>query len=239
MRESFFRSLRDIIANADMESRAITQDAVRRGAAVYSRPVLAVYDVFVIGFTNTFVWKCPSPKILDFYNQNVSDKHLDVGVGSGYFLDHCKFPSSSPQISLMDLNENSLQKTARRLRRYGPKCYVRNVLEPIEIGDSGFGSVGLNYLLHCLPGNMVSKRAVFENLKPLLRDGGVVFGSTILGVGVRRNWLAGLYMKTFNSNGVFCNYEDRREHLEDGLSKVFDRYEVTTRGCIAFFRAWK
>lgn len=222
-----------------MESRVISQDAVRRGAAVYSRPVLAVYDIFVLGFTNTFVWKCPSSKILEFYNENVSNKHLDVGVGSGYFLHHCKFPSSSPQIALMDLNENSLQKTAKRLRRYGPRSYRRNVLESIEIGDSGFGSVGLNYLLHCLPGDMISKRAVFENLRPLLRERGVIFGTTILGLGVSRNWLAGLYMKTFNSNGVFCNYEDRREDLEDALSQLFGRYEVTTRGCIAFFRAWK
>ena len=222
-----------------MESRAITQDAVRRGAAVYSRPVLAVYDLFVLGFTNTFVWKCPSSKILEFYNQNVSDKHLDVGVGTGYFLDHCRFPSSSPQIALMDLNENSLQKTANRLRRYHPKSYRRNVLEPIEIGDSGFGSIGLNYLLHCLPGNMVSKRAVFENLKPLLRDGGVIFGTTILGIGVRRTWLTRLYMRMFNSNGVFCNYEDGVQDLETGLSKTFGRYQVSIRGCIAFFRAWR
>jgi ubiquinone/menaquinone biosynthesis C-methylase UbiE len=222
-----------------MESRAITQDAVRRGAAVYSRPVLAVYDVFVIGFTNTFVWKCPSPKILEFYNQNVSDKHLDVGVGSGYFLDRCKFPSTMPQIALMDLNENSLHKTAKRLRRYQPKSYLRNVLEPIEAGDSEFESVGLNFLLHCLPGNMISKRAVFENLKPLLRPGGAIFGTTILGVGVRRNWLGHVYMRIFNSKGVFCNYDDQRSDLEEGLSKTFVRYEVITRGCIAFFRAWK
>jgi hypothetical protein len=217
----------------------MTDEAVQRGVAVYSRPVLAIYDVFVLGFTNTFVWKCRSPYILQFYNQNVSDKHLDVGVGSGYFLDQCKFPSPTPQIALMDLNENSLQKTAKRLRRYAPRSYRRNVLEPVEIGDSGFGSVGLNYLLHCLPGNMISKRAIFENLKPLLCRGGVIFGTTILGVDVRRNWLAGVYMKTFNSARVFSNYEDRREDLERGLGETFDRYEVTTRGCIAFFRAWR
>lgn len=217
----------------------ITQDAVRRGAAVYSRPVLAIYDIFVLGFTNTFVWKCPSRYILDFYNQNVSSKHLDVGVGSGYFLAHCCFPSSAPQIALLDLNENSLHKTAKRLRRYRPVSYRRSVLEPIQIGGSGFRSIGLNYLLHCLPGNMISKRAAFENLKPLLRDNGVIFGTTILGQGVRRSWLAHLYMKIFNSNGVFSNYDDRREDLEAALSVTFRKYEVTTRGCVAFFRAWK
>ena len=222
-----------------MDVSVISEDAVRRGAAVYSRPVLAIYDLFVLRFTNTFVWKCPSSNILQFYNQNVSDRHLDVGVGTGYFLDRCTFRSTTPQIALMDLNENSLQKTAKRLRRYHPNAYLRNVLEPVEIGDSGFGSIGLNFLLHCLPGNMVTKRVVFENLKPLLREGGVIFGTTILGVGVQRNWLADVYMRIFNSKGVFCNYNDRRDDLEDGLSKIFSRYEVTTRGCIGFFRAWK
>ncbi len=222
-----------------MEVPAITNEAVQRGAAVYSRPVLAIYDIFVLGFTNTFVWKCPSPYILQFYNQNVSKKHLDVGVGSGYFLDHCTFPSPTPRIALMDLNENSLEKTSKRLRRYAPRTYRRNVLEPIEIGDSGFGSIGLNYLLHCLPGNMISKRAVFENLKPLLREGGVIFGTTILGGDVRRNWLARVYMRIFNYKRVFSNYDDRREDLEQGLAETFGRYEVSTRGCIAFFRAWK
>ncbi len=124
-------------SNCGMDVPVITEDAVRRGAAVYSRPVLAIYDLFVLRFTNTFVWKCPSPHILEFYNQNVSDKHLDVGVGTGYFLDRCTFPSAAPQIALMDLNENSLQKTAKRLRRYHPRTYRRNVLEPIEIGDCG------------------------------------------------------------------------------------------------------
>ena len=222
-----------------MEVPAITNEAVQRGAAVYSRPVLAIYDIFVLGFTNTFVWKCPSPYILQFYNQNVSEKHLDVGVGSGYFLHHCTFPSPTPRIALMDLNENSLEKTSKRLRRYAPRSYRRNVLEPVEIGDSEFGSIGLNYLLHCLPGNMISKRAVFENLKPLLREGGVIFGTTILGGDVRRNWLARAYMRIFNSKRVFSNYDDRREDLEQGLARSFGRYEVSTRGCIAFFRAWK
>ncbi len=222
-----------------MDVSAISEDAVRRGAAVYSRPVLAIYDLFVLRFTNTFVWKSPSSHILEFYDHNVSDKHLDVGVGTGYFLDRCRFPSTTPQIALMDLNENSLGKTAKRLRRYHPKTYLRNVLEPIEVGDSGFGSMGLNYLLHCLPGNMITKRVVFENLKPLLREGGVIFGTTILGGDVERNWLARIYMRIFNSKGVFSNYNDRRADLEDGLSKIFSRYEVTTRGCIAFFRAWK
>lgn len=57
-----------------------------KGAAAYTRTSLAVYDLFVLGFSNSFAWKCPSRVILEFNNRHVSDRHLDVGIGTGYFL---------------------------------------------------------------------------------------------------------------------------------------------------------
>jgi hypothetical protein len=99
------------------------------------------------------------------------------------FLDRCRFPSTAPKIALFDLNPHSLAKSAKRLRRYNPSCYMGNALQRIDIGMSGFDSISLNYLLHCLPGNLASKSIVFENVNPLLRDGGLIFGSTILGEG--------------------------------------------------------
>jgi Methyltransferase domain len=167
-----------------------SDEAAARGAAAYTPAALAFYDLAVLGFSNSFIWKCPSRLILDFYNQHISDRHLDIGVGTGYFLDRCQFRSSAPTIALLDLNPNSLSKTATRLRRYNPSCHMGNVLQPIDIGLTGFGSIGLNYLLHCVPGDLASKSIVFQHLKPLLRDGGVMFGSTILGKGVSHGFLA-------------------------------------------------
>jgi hypothetical protein len=132
--------------------------------------------------------------LLDFYN-HISDKHLDIGMGTGYLLDRCRFPSTAPKIALFDLNRHSLAKSAKRLRRYNPPCYMGNALHRIDIGMSGFDSISLKYLLHCLPGNLASKSIVFEHVKPLLRDGGVIFGSTILGEGVRHNPLAKQLMR--------------------------------------------
>src|SRR5262252_9793277 len=157
----------------------------RKGAAAYTPATLALYDLAVLQFSNTFVWQCSTHLLRDFYNQHISNKHLDIGVGTGYFLDQCRFPSTAPKIALFDLNPNSLAKSAKRLRRYHPSCHLGNVLQPIDIGMSGFDSISLNYLLHCLPGNLTSKSIVFEHVRPLLREGGVVFGSTILGEGVR------------------------------------------------------
>jgi Methyltransferase domain len=94
---------------------------------------------------------------------------LDVGVGTGYFLDHCRFPSHTPRVALMDLNRNSLDFASRRLTRYKPETYIRNVLEPVSIDAAKFDSVGINYLLHCLPGTIESKWAALDHLKTLIR----------------------------------------------------------------------
>jgi len=209
----------------------------RKGAAVYTPLTLAFYDLAVLQLSNSLVWQCSTRLILDFYNQHISDKHLDIGVGTGYFLDKCRFPSTAPKLALFDLNPHSLAKSAKRLRRYNPSCSMGNALQPIDIGMSEFGSISLNYLLHCLPGNLATKSTVFKNVKPLLRDGGVVFGSTILGEGVRHNPLAKRLVKIYNARGIFSNLSDRRSDLEAGLKAHFDEYTIHIAGCVALFSA--
>jgi len=211
----------------------------RKAAAIYTPLTLAFYDLAVLQFSNSFVWKCPSRVLLDFYNEHISVKHLDIGVGTGYFLDKCRFPSTAPTIALFDLNPHSLAKSAKRLRRYNPSCYLGNALQRIDIEMSGFDSISLNYLLHCLPGNLASKSIVFEHVKPLLRDGGVIFGSTILGEGVRHNPLAKKLMKIYNAKGIFSNLSDRQSDLEAGLKAHFDEYTIHIAGCVALFIARK
>ncbi len=211
----------------------------RKGVAAYTPLTLAFYDLAVLGFSNSFIWQCSSQVLLDFYNQHISDKHLDIGVGTGYFLDKCRFPSTEPKIALFDLNPHSLAKSAKRLRRYHPSCYLGNALQRIDISVSGFGSISLNYLLHCLPGNLASKSIVFEHVKPLLRDGGVIFGATILGGGVRHNPLAKQLLKIYNAKGIFSNLSDRQSDLEAGLKAHFDEHTMHIAGSVALFSARK
>lgn len=104
--------------------------SAQAGAAIYSKLVLSVYDVVVIKFSNRWAWRCPSSVILDFYNEHISDNHLDVGVGTGYFLDKFSFASATPRIALVDLNRNSLGKTADRLSRFYPTTHL--VLRPVN-----------------------------------------------------------------------------------------------------------
>lgn len=91
------------------------EPAAQRGAAVYSPLVLALYDWWVLGFSNRYAWACPTGKVLlPFFRQHLSARHLDVGVGTGYYLAHSRFHPDQ-QLSLLDLNPNSLAAAAARV----------------------------------------------------------------------------------------------------------------------------
>lgn len=209
---------------------------VKAGAAIYSPQVLAIYDLSMLTFFS-LVWRCPTSHVLRLYNDNISSNHLDVGVGSGYYLDHCHFPNNNPRISLLDLNQNSLAAAARRIARHKPKTYLANVLEPISIEGVGFDSIGLCSVLHCLPGNMKEKGIIFDHLKQLMNPGGVIFGCTLINVGIKKHWFARQAIKRLNSKKIFCNLEDNINDLWDELSKRFHNNHVKTVGCMALFTA--
>lgn len=73
---------------------------VEAGQAVYSPAVLAIYDLYVFGLSNRFAWKCKTANLLQNYNDNISGNHLEIGVGSGFLLDRCRFPVAMPKPAL-------------------------------------------------------------------------------------------------------------------------------------------
>lgn len=127
---------------------------------------------------------------------------------------HCRFLSGTPRIVLADLNANALHKAARRIRRYRPTSYQLNVLAPFTLPEQAFDSISMNYLLHCLPGTISEKAIAFDHLLPLLNPGGVVFGSTILRVGVELGSLARAFLDFYNRTGVINNAGDTLADLE-------------------------
>ncbi|MEW6038068.1 MAG: class I SAM-dependent methyltransferase [Pseudomonadota bacterium] len=218
-------------------SRNSLPPALPPSAALYGRTILSVYDAYVLGFSNAFVWRCPTRRILDLYDRWVSPRHLEVGVGTGYFLDHCRFPVARPSLVLLDVNPNSLEASVRRLRRYRPQTCLADVTQPLPLPESGFSSIGVNYLLHCLPGSLAEKGPrVFGHLLPLLaRESGVIFGSTILGRGVRHNLLGRRLMALYNGRGVFGNRGDSEDDLRQVLAAHFPSYTLEVQGCVAMF----
>ncbi|QGM97622.1 class I SAM-dependent methyltransferase [Methylocystis parvus] len=212
-----------------------TREEIEAGQAVYTQKLLAVYDLLVLGLSNRFIWRCPTPRLLAHYDRHVSGNHLDVGVGTGYFLDRCRFPAERPRVALMDMNPNALDHAARRIARYAPETYRRNVLAEIGVDGAPFDSVGVNYLLHCLPGDMTSTARAFDYLRPLMKPGAVVFGSTLLPGGVARGWAARRLMAFYNAKGVFSNETDDLETLTRELTARFHDVSIEVVGCGALF----
>ena len=213
----------------------VTNEQIEAGQVVYTKRNLATYDFIVLGVSNRFLWKCPTQRLMHHYNKHVTANHLDVGVGTGYFLDRCQFPSPSPRVVLMDLNSDSLAFASHRITRYKPETYRRNILESISFDSGKFDSVGINYLLHCVPGTIDSKAVVFDHLKALMNPNGVLFGSTLLQGGVPRNRFAKRLMDEYNKRGIFSNQRDDLEGLKRELSKRLRDVSVEVVGCAAMF----
>jgi ubiquinone/menaquinone biosynthesis C-methylase UbiE len=83
--------------------------------AIYTKPILALYDSAVLGFSNRYAWRCPSAATRQWYTSHITANHLDIGVGTGYFLARCSYPAPRPRLTLLDRNPNSLQRSAKRL----------------------------------------------------------------------------------------------------------------------------
>jgi Methyltransferase domain len=210
---------------------------VSAGIAAYTPFALALYDLGVVHFSCRFAWGCPSSELVGLYNRNIGSKHLDLGPGTGYYLDRCKFPVPTPAITLLDLNMNSLRYSARRLRRFRPAVVEGNALEPLPLNDTTFDSAALSLLLHCLPGGLQSKAVVFDHVKKHIRSGGTIFGSTVLGVGGSHGRIGGALMSLYNRKGVFHNASDSAEELDAELAKRFSTYSVRVVGAVALFEA--
>ncbi len=73
--------------------------------------MLAAYDLFVLGFLNRFVWRCPWPRLLARYDRHKSANHLDVAAGTGFLPDHCRLPFAQPRLVLLDLKASSAVRT--------------------------------------------------------------------------------------------------------------------------------
>jgi SAM-dependent methyltransferase len=210
-------------------------DPAHAGQAVYTRSVLSIYDAVVYGFNSPVLWRCPKERIVAHYDANVSARHLDIGVATGALLDACSFPAA-PELTLMDLNPNSLAAAAARLARYEPRTHRANVLEDWRLEPDTYDSVAMTHLLHCVPGPMSAKGATaFEHAHRALAPGGTLFGATILGRGVPISPLARAFIAISNARGIL----DNREDTPAALATAFPTRAVTIHGTVALFTARK
>ena len=201
----------------------------------YSRLGLAFYDALIMGFASR-VWGCSTERLVDHYREHVASNHADVGVGTGYCLDRCGFHETS-RLVLIDLQPNCLAHAARRLARFHPQLYVRNVVHPVRGVGEAFASIGLGGLLHCLAGDLTQKSSVFDNFAALTRPGTRIFGYTLVNDGVVARKGRRLVAGCLNRMRYIDNSGDRVDDLRAALESRFANPRIDLVGCMALFSA--
>lgn len=216
-----------------MQARRTTQD----GARIYSPLLLSIYDFLIMEVLTPYVWRCPAAHYADLYSRCMSRNHADIGVGTGYMLDRCNYQPGHVRIGLFDLQPNCLRYTARRLARFTPEVYQCDALSPIVTGAQPFDSVALGGILHCIPGDMATKGAVFDSMKPLMHSATNVFGYTILNRRISKTPLSRLTYFLLQKLRVINGHHDSAAQLTDELQKRFTSVDVKVIGCVALFEA--
>jgi SAM-dependent methyltransferase len=210
-------------------------DPAYRGQADYTPALLRLYDRTVLGPILPHVWHCPVDRLVDEYREHIRDRHLDVGPGTGYFIDRSGLPDRS-RVALLDPNPNVLAHASRRLRRFDVMTVQADVLKALPL-ERTFASAALSAVLHCLPGPFSRKAQAIANVAAVLEVGGILFGATVLGRDGAHGWLARRFLSGFNRRGAFDNLDDTTEDLRAALEASFERVEIDVVGSVAIFCA--
>lgn len=210
-------------------------DPAYKGQSDYTPLFLSVYDRFVIGFMAPRVLKTPVAPVLDQYRNHVGARHLDVGPGTGWFLDRADLPVTT-EVVLLDPNPNVLAHCVRVLDRLEPTTVEADVLKPLPV-DGSFDSAALNMVLHCLPGPPERKAQAIQNVAAALTPDGVLFGASVLGRSAPHSAPARAFLAVANRKGAFDNFEDSADGLREMLSDSFHEVEVNEIRSAATFVA--
>lgn len=207
-------------------------EARDRGASggIYNPVTLRLYDAGVLGLTNRLIWRCPTATMVEHYRSHAGRSHLDVGPGTGYFLERI----DSPSLTLLDLNASCLAAASDRVGHGRSVASLQqSFFDPLP-REHSFDSIGLNFLLHCIPSHEKWDR--LAQLRSHLRPGGTIFGSTVIPDPEAATLAARALNSTYNRLGVFGNADDTMDELENALRGYT---EVSTRrvGQVALFSA--
>jgi ubiquinone/menaquinone biosynthesis C-methylase UbiE len=210
-------------------------DPSYKGQSGYNAAMLAIYDVWVLKFMAKAVWKVPVAQGVDRYRQHMGHRHLDVGPGTGYFIEKAD-PPRDTEITVLDPNQTVLRHVARRLEERHPITVEADVMKPLPV-DGPFDSAALSFVLHCLRGPEANKAVAVRNIADVLSPEGVLFGGTVLGLQSNHTKPARAFLRVANKQGAFDNVDDTAEGLRRILEMSFSAVDVDVVGSAAFFAA--
>ncbi len=210
-------------------------DPAFAGQSEYTPFFLRIYDPVILGVLTRFVWRCPTSRLVEPYRRYTQPGHLDVGPGTGYFLERASLPEDSA-VTLLDPNPNVLDYASRRLRHLKGSTVEADVCKPLPV-DGPFASAAMNGVIHCLPGPLSRKAGAVSNVAAVLAPSGVFFGSTILGTSGNHNRLGRSILDRNNQRGIFDNLDDTEAGLREILGSSFGRVDLQIVGSMAIFTA--
>ena len=210
-------------------------DRAYRGQADYSAGFLRLYDTLVLNVFTRMFWRLRTADHIPFYREHIRPNHLDVGPGTGFFIEHAGLPDGT-RVTLLDPNANVLRHASRRLRHLDVLAVQADVLKPLPT-PGPFASAALNFVIHCLPGPMERKAPAIEHIARVLAPDGVLFGATILGESAPHTRLGRAFLRVVNRRGAFDNLNDSEAGLREILERSFGRVQVETVGVTATFVA--
>jgi SAM-dependent methyltransferase len=210
-------------------------DPAYRGQADNSGFLLRLYDPLVLGPISRYVWRAPTELGIRMYRQHIRPNHLDVGPGTGYFIDHAGLPADS-RVTVLDPNPTVLRHVTRRLRQLDVTAVQADVLKPLPV-EGPFASAGMNAVLHCLPGPLARKAVAIANIARVLAPDATFFGATVLGRSAKHTRAGRWMLAAFNRRGTFDNLDDTEEGIDEILRRSFEDVTVERLGGLALFRA--
>ncbi len=210
-------------------------DPAYRGQADYNGLLLRLYDPLVLGPISRYVWRAPAELGVALYRRHIRPNHLDVGPGTGYFIDHAGLPAGS-RVTILDPNPNVLRHVTRRLRNLDVTAVQADVLKPLPV-EGPFASAGMNAVLHCLPGPLERKAVAVANVAGVLAPEATFFGATVLGRSAKHTRAGRGFLTAFNRRGVFDNLDDTEAGIAEILRRSFREVTIATLGGLAIFSA--
>ena len=170
---------------------------------------LKFYDYLVNDINCKYAWRCHKDNIFENYKKNIRNNHLEIGPGTGYFL---KNNYDINKLYLMDINNDTLKFSMNNLKsEYKVKTINHNIFKrKLMIED--LESVGLNYVLHCVPGKLENKiDSLLNNLESKNKIN--FFGATVVSNKHLQNNLSSIELYFLNKYGIFNNQNDFSRNL--------------------------
>lgn len=193
------------------------------------------YDKFVNEINCEKVWKCSKKHIINNYNSNINYNHLEIGPGTGMFLKKENLNVNLNKLTLVDINNKILKHSTHNL--HSEHSDINSLVYDLfsyEIPSNiEFNSVGINYVLHCVPGNLQTK--LDKLIGNLGNNKYNLFGASVICDPLHMNPIAEYELMFLNAFGIFNNNNDTYEELNEYLNNKNYNFSLKKKGYVAIF----